>query len=38
VDLIEPEEVADAVVRFVEDDGLAGRVLSLPDGEPPRFL
>jgi NAD(P)-dependent dehydrogenase (short-subunit alcohol dehydrogenase family) len=37
-ELIEPEEVADAVVRFVADEGLAGRVLSMIGGEPPRFL
>jgi NAD(P)-dependent dehydrogenase (short-subunit alcohol dehydrogenase family) len=36
--LLEPEEVADAVVRFVEDDSLAGRVLDLRGGEPPRLL
>jgi NAD(P)-dependent dehydrogenase (short-subunit alcohol dehydrogenase family) len=37
-ELIEPEEVADAVVQLVTDDGLAGRVLSMRGGEPPRFL
>jgi hypothetical protein len=31
-------EVAEAVVRFVADDGLAGRVLSMTGHEPPRFL
>ena len=31
-------EVVDAVLRLIEDDGLAGRVLVLVGGEPPRFL
>jgi NAD(P)-dependent dehydrogenase (short-subunit alcohol dehydrogenase family) len=37
-ELIEPKEVADAVVRLVRDEGLAGRVLSIRGGESPRFL
>jgi NAD(P)-dependent dehydrogenase (short-subunit alcohol dehydrogenase family) len=36
--LIEPDEVADAVVQFVADDGFAGRVLLMKGGEPARFL
>jgi hypothetical protein len=36
--LLEPEEVADAVLRLVRDDSLAGRVLELRGGEPPRLL
>ena len=32
------DEVADAVIRFVEDDGLEGRVIVLLGGEPPRLL
>jgi NAD(P)-dependent dehydrogenase (short-subunit alcohol dehydrogenase family) len=36
--LLDPEEVADAVLRFVRDDSLAGRVLVLYGGEPPRLI
>jgi 3-oxoacyl-[acyl-carrier protein] reductase len=36
--LLEPEEVADALVRLVQDESLAGRVLVLRGGEPPRLL
>jgi NAD(P)-dependent dehydrogenase (short-subunit alcohol dehydrogenase family) len=36
--LLEPVEVADAVVRLVQDDSLAGRVLVLYGGEPPRLI
>jgi NAD(P)-dependent dehydrogenase (short-subunit alcohol dehydrogenase family) len=32
------EEIADAVVRFVRDDTLAGRVMVLLGGEPPRLI
>jgi NAD(P)-dependent dehydrogenase (short-subunit alcohol dehydrogenase family) len=32
------EAIADAVLDFVRDDDLAGRVLLLRGGEPPRFL
>lgn len=32
--LIQPEEIADAVVMFIQDDILAGRVMVWPDGEP----
>jgi NAD(P)-dependent dehydrogenase (short-subunit alcohol dehydrogenase family) len=32
------DEVVGAVLRLIEDDGLAGRVLVLVGGEPPRFL
>ena len=33
-----PEEVADAVVEFVRDDDLAGRVMVMWPGEPARLL
>jgi NAD(P)-dependent dehydrogenase (short-subunit alcohol dehydrogenase family) len=36
--LLEPAEVADAVVRLVQDESLAGRVLVLYGGEPPRLI
>ncbi len=36
--LLEPEEVAEAVLRFVQDESLAGRVLVLHGGESPRLL
>ena len=36
--LLEPEEVADAVVRLVRDDSLAGRVVVLRGGEEPTLL
>jgi NAD(P)-dependent dehydrogenase (short-subunit alcohol dehydrogenase family) len=36
--LLEPDEVADAVLRLVRDDSLAGRVLVLRGGDPPRLL
>jgi hypothetical protein len=36
--MLDPGEVADAVIRLVEDDTLAGRVLVLVGGEPPRLL
>jgi NAD(P)-dependent dehydrogenase (short-subunit alcohol dehydrogenase family) len=32
--LIHPKEIADAVVMFIRDDTLAGRVMVWPDGEP----
>lgn len=32
-----PEEIADAVVRFVHDERLAGRVLVWSNGRPPRL-
>jgi 3-oxoacyl-[acyl-carrier protein] reductase len=32
------DEVADAVIRFVEDDSLEGRIIVLVGGEPPRLL
>ena len=32
------DEVVEAVLRLIEDDGLTGRVLVLVGGEPPRFL
>jgi NAD(P)-dependent dehydrogenase (short-subunit alcohol dehydrogenase family) len=37
-ELIEPAEIAEQVVRFVRDDSLAGRVVVLWGGEPPRLL
>jgi NAD(P)-dependent dehydrogenase (short-subunit alcohol dehydrogenase family) len=36
--LLEPAEVADAVVQLVQDDSLAGRVVVLHGGEPPRLV
>jgi NAD(P)-dependent dehydrogenase (short-subunit alcohol dehydrogenase family) len=36
--LLEVDEVVDGVLRLVEDDSLAGRVLVLTGGEEPRFL
>ena len=36
--LIKPEEIADAVVTFVRDSDLAGRVMLWPDGEPWRLV
>jgi NAD(P)-dependent dehydrogenase (short-subunit alcohol dehydrogenase family) len=36
--LIQPEEIADAVVMFVRDDTLAGRVMLWPDDEPQRLI
>ena len=37
-ELIPPERVADAVLRFVEDDSMAGRVLVLRGGKEPDLL
>lgn len=36
--LIQPDEIAGVVVRFVRDETLAGRVMVWPDGEPPRLI
>jgi NAD(P)-dependent dehydrogenase (short-subunit alcohol dehydrogenase family) len=36
--LIQPEEIADAVVMFVRDDTLSGRVMIWPDDEPQRLV
>lgn len=36
--LIRPEEIADAVVMFIRDNALAGRVMIWPDGEPWRLV
>lgn len=36
--LIKSEEIADAVVMFVQDSDLAGRVMVWPDGEPWRLV
>jgi len=36
--LLEPEDVADAVVWLVQNESLAGRVLVLRGGEPPHLL
>jgi 3-oxoacyl-[acyl-carrier protein] reductase len=35
--LTQPEEIAEAVVMFVQDEDLAGRVMIWPDGEPWRL-
>ena len=37
-ELIQPEEIAELVMVFVEDDKLAGRVVVWPDGEPWRWV
>jgi NAD(P)-dependent dehydrogenase (short-subunit alcohol dehydrogenase family) len=36
--LIQPEEIADAVVMFIQDKTLAGRVMVWPDEEPWRLV
>jgi NAD(P)-dependent dehydrogenase (short-subunit alcohol dehydrogenase family) len=36
--LLEPEEVADAVVGLIQDESLAGRIMVCRGGEPPRLL
>ena len=36
--LLEPEEIADAVVELINDETLAGRVMVCRGGEPPRLL
>jgi NAD(P)-dependent dehydrogenase (short-subunit alcohol dehydrogenase family) len=36
--MVEPEDVADAVVELVRDESLAGRVLVQDPGEPRRLL
>jgi NAD(P)-dependent dehydrogenase (short-subunit alcohol dehydrogenase family) len=36
--LIQPEDIANAVLMFIRDTTLAGRVLVWPDGEPWRLL
>ena len=36
--LVDPAELADAVVDLVRDDALAGRAVLLPRGEPRRLL
>jgi NAD(P)-dependent dehydrogenase (short-subunit alcohol dehydrogenase family) len=36
--LLAPDEVADAVVGLVRDESMAGRVVVLVGGEPPRLL
>jgi hypothetical protein len=36
--LIQPEEIAAAVVMFIRDETLAGRVMIWPDGEPWRLV
>jgi NAD(P)-dependent dehydrogenase (short-subunit alcohol dehydrogenase family) len=36
--LVDPGELADAVVELVRDESLAGRVMLLPRGEPRRLL
>ncbi len=36
--LIQPREIAEAVMMFVQDEGLAGRVMLWPDGEPWRLV
>jgi NAD(P)-dependent dehydrogenase (short-subunit alcohol dehydrogenase family) len=36
--LLAPEEIADAVVRLIEDEALAGRVMLCYEGQPRRLL
>lgn len=36
--LLQPEQIADAVITFIQDDALAGRVMVWPDGEPWRLI
>jgi len=36
--LLKPEEIAEAVVMFVQDDSMAGRVMIWPEGEPWRIV
>ena len=36
--LVDPDELADAVVELIRDESLAGRVMLLPRGEPRRLL
>ena len=36
--LLEPEEVADAVLGLINDESLAGRTVVLFGGEPPKLL
>lgn len=36
--LVQPEEIADAVVAFIRDDSLAGRVMLAYEGEPRRLV
>ncbi len=36
--LIRPDEIADAVVMFIREEALAGRVMVWPDGEPQRLV
>jgi NAD(P)-dependent dehydrogenase (short-subunit alcohol dehydrogenase family) len=36
--LVDPDELADAVVELIRDDALAGRVVLLPRGGPRRLL
>jgi NAD(P)-dependent dehydrogenase (short-subunit alcohol dehydrogenase family) len=36
--LIEPDDLADAVIELVRDESLSGRVILLPRGEPRRLL
>jgi NAD(P)-dependent dehydrogenase (short-subunit alcohol dehydrogenase family) len=36
--LVDPDDLADAIVELVRDEELSGRVMLLPRGEPPRLL
>ncbi len=36
--MLQPEEIADAVVQFIRDDALAGRVMLCYEGEPRRLV
>ncbi len=36
--VLQPEEIADAVVAFIRDDSLAGRAMMIPNGQPRELL
>jgi NAD(P)-dependent dehydrogenase (short-subunit alcohol dehydrogenase family) len=38
IPLIQPEEVADAVVEFIRDDSLAGRAMHIVNGQPRQLM
>jgi hypothetical protein len=36
--MLEPDEIADAIIRLIEDDSLAGRVLLCYEGQARRLI
>ena len=36
--ILQPEEIADAVVMFVENETMAGRVMICDEGEPSQIV